>query len=575
MRPLSTHWSIPTRTQYDIKIIGIAVLYYLGARLGYLFSFPGTTDLAFWPSSGLAFAMAILFGRSIWPGITIGSLVANIMAYWHQALPPQVVIMMSSTIALAATLEAVLGQYLVQVWIRNPYPFSCTRNTFRFLGIGLSMPVITALISTINLNAFHLTDDASAGAIFLFYWTGNTVAIILFTPLLLSATRPVLFTLPWRRWIEVLIFFTAVAIVCLALQIEFLRITIQHALPILVLPFLLWLAFRFELIAAMTGVTTVALLALYFTTNGRGPFVLADPHNTMLLFQIFVAVISISCLILGATVKERREAQQQLKAFNHNLEAMVHERTQALNEQVTTRLRAEQKLQQTNEELSKRNTELDNFVYSVSHDLRAPIASVLGLINLAKKDSDTEMKDMYLDMIHRSALQQDHFIREILDQSRNARLEIKREEIFFEPLVNETFNQLKFATSTGKSVRKIISIQQEKPFYSDRWRLKVILNNILSNAIRYRNGRDPVIRINVDIADHKAVLSVEDNGRGISKEHLPNLCQMFYRATDDGAGSGLGLYIVKETINKLQGNINIDSEEGKGTTVRLEIPELV
>jgi signal transduction histidine kinase len=200
---------------------------------------------------------------------------------------------------------------------------------------------------------------------------------------------------------------------------------------------------------------------------------------------------------------------------------------------------------------------------------------VLGLINLARKDSDNAMKDMYLEMVNKSALQQDHFIREILDQSRNSRLEVKREEIFFEPLIDETFNQLKFATSTGKSVEKVITIHQDKPFYSDRWRLKVILNNIISNAIRYRNGKDPIIRVDVDITGHNAKLAIEDNGKGIEKEHLPNVYKMFYRATDDGAGSGLGLYIVKEAIDKLNGHISIYSEVGKGTTVQLEIPEIV
>jgi len=172
-------------------------------------------------------------------------------------------------------------------------------------------------------------------------------------------------------------------------------------------------------------------------------------------------------------------------------------------------------------------------------------------------------------------LQQDNFIREILDQSRNARLEVKKDEIQFEELIDETFNQLKFATSTGQAVEKIVDIKQEGPFYSDRWRLKVILNNIISNSIRYRNGRDPVIKINVSVVDQMAHFEIEDNGRGIAKEHIKNVYRMFYRATDDGAGSGLGLYIVKETVDKLHGSIEIESEEGKGTTVKLDIPELV
>jgi len=101
------------------------------------------------------------------------------------------------------------------------------------------------------------------------------------------------------------------------------------------------------------------------------------------------------------------------------------------------------------------------------------------------------------------------------------------------------------------------------------------LNNVISNAIRYRNGRDPVIRVNVDVTDKGAEVRIEDNGKGIAKEHLKNVYRMFYRATDDGAGSGLGLYIVKEAVDKLNGSIKIESVEGEGTTVQLEIPEVL
>ena len=118
-------------------------------------------------------------------------------------------------------------------------------------------------------------------------------------------------------------------------------------------------------------------------------------------------------------------------------------------------------------------------------------------------------------------------------------------------------------------------MKQDKPFFADRWRLKVMLNNIISNSIRYRNGKDPVVEVNVEVSDKQASVEIQDNGRGISKEHLSNVCKMFYRATDDGPGSGLGLYIVKETIEKLNGSLNIDSEVGKGTKVRLQIPEVV
>lgn len=559
----------------DLKIILVAVLYYISARLGYFLAFHDSTALPTWPPSGIAFALIILLGRSTWPGITIGALVSNLLAYWNSdSLPPQTIITISSFIAIGHTLEAVLGNFLIKKWIKDDYPFMHARNAFRFLFVTLVMCAVGAGIGSLSLWAngvIWLSNSLQTG---ISWWVGDVVGILLFTPFILACARPQHFSLTVEKFVEIIIFILSIAGIFFLLQLDYLSEMMERALPFLCLPFLLWLAFRFDLIVAIAGVVIASLFSIYLTVLNAGPFVLPTSADSMLLLQIFIGVISISTIILSATVKERVVAQKELQMFNTNLESIVEERTKKLNEEINIRSEAEVNLQKTNKELSKRNSELDNFVYSVSHDLRAPIASVLGLINLAKKDKDLKMKDTYLDMINNSALQQDHFIKEILDQSRNSRLEVRREEIFFEPLINETFNHLKFASSSEKSVEKKITVSQESPFYSDSWRLKVILNNIISNSIRYRNGKDPVINVDVRVEGRKAKLSVTDNGKGIAKEHLENVCKMFYRATDDGAGSGLGLYIVKEAIDKLNGSIKIDSEEGRGTIVNLEIPAL-
>ena len=559
----------------DLKIIGVALLYYLSARLGYFFEFENTSALPAWPPSGIGFALIILLGRSAWPGITIGSLVANIMAYWNDpSLPAQTIITISSMIAIGNTAEAVFGNYLVKDWIKDEYPFKNTKNAFRFMFVTLLMCSLGAGTGTLSLFMNNALPAANLLKTSFSWWVGNVVGILLFTPIILAGARKFRLKFTSEKMMEVGIFLLNLIGIYFFLQVEYLRPTLLHALPFLALPFLLWLAFRFELIVAITGVLAVSLVSIFITIQGGGPFDLANSYNSMLLLQIFIGVISISTIILSATVKERGEAQRKLEEFNENLETMVQQRTRALNEEINIRKETEEKIARTNRELSKRNAELDNFVYSVSHDLRAPIASVLGLINLAKKDKDISMKHMYLEMINKSALQQDDFIKEILDQSRNSRLEVKREEIMFEPLIDETFSQLKFATSAGQSVERVVTVDQKQPFYSDRWRLKVILNNIISNAIRYRNGKDPVIKVDVLINDNLASVAIQDNGKGIESEHLPNVYKMFYRATDDGAGSGLGLYIVKEAIDKLNGQIDIQSELGKGTIVRLAIPQI-
>jgi len=569
------HIKLPLKYAIDVKIIGVALLYYLFARLGYFLAFENSTALPTWPPSGIAFALLILLGRSTWPGVTIGALVANVMAYWNSPnLSPQTIIAISSSIAMGSTLEALVGNYLVQGWIKASYPFRNAKNAFRFLFVTMIMCVVGAGMATITLYFYRITLPENLLTTGFSLWIGNVVGIVLFTPFVLAISQRHLFKISPEKGLEIGIFVLLITGIFGLLQVEYLRPTLERSLPFLVLPFLLWLAFRFNLMIAITGVLATSLFAMYLTIQGHGPFVLTDSYGSMLLLQIFISVIGISTIILSATVKERSEAQLKLKEFNLNLEGMIQERTKELHDEIATRKKAEETLHHTNQELTKRNTELDNFVYSVSHDLRAPIASVLGLINLAKKDIDLTMKDMYLDMIHKSALQQDNFIKEILDQSRNSRLEVKREEIVFEDLIEETFTQLRFATSTGKGVEKFVNVHQERPFYSDRWRLKVILNNIISNAIRYRNGKDPIINIDVDIQENAVILAITDNGKGIEKDHLPNVYKMFYRATDDGAGSGLGLYIVKETIEKLHGRINIESEVGKGTTVKMEIPEI-
>lgn len=559
----------------DIQIGIVALLYFASAWLGHALAFTGTTALSVWPPSGMAFALLVLMGRSVWPGITIGALAANLLAFWNmQGMSQQALIGISVCIALGQTSEALTGRVLLTRWIKDTFPFNRTRDTFRFLFASVFMCVIGSGIASLSLWIAGIINNISFGDYFIHAWISNVVGILLFTPLILAVAKLKRITVSTSKLIEGGICVASLVGLTLLVRFGYFNNTLINSLPYLLIPFLLWLTFRFDLVAGMSVALTASLTAIYFTVQQVGPFVQPQPLESMLFVQVFIGVISMSTIVLSATVAERAQVQEQLKKFNANLETMVQQRTQALNEEIGTRKSAEQKLMQSNYELSKRNTELDNFVYSVSHDLRAPIASVLGLINLARKDNDPAMKNEYLNRINTSAMQQDDFIREILDQSRNARLDVKKEEVYFDSLIEETFNQLKYATTPSTSLEKIVSIQQTEAFHSDRWRLKVVLNNIISNAIRYRNGREPVIRVNVAINKQKALIEVEDNGRGIGREHLGRVFDMFYRATDDGAGSGLGLYIVKETLEKLHGQIKIESEEGRGTLVRLEIPEL-
>ena len=230
------------------------------------------------------------------------------------------------------------------------------------------------------------------------------------------------------------------------------------------------------------------------------------------------------------------------------------------------------KIERRNTELKKINDELDKFVYTVSHDLKAPLASVLGLVNIARKDNSPASLPLYLDMIEKSANKLEGFIKDIIDYSRNTRIEVVAESINFDRIIEETFEDLQYLDNEGKVIRNI-KVEGNGYFRSDERRVSVILHNLISNAYKYHDyDKDaPEINIIAEIKPERVKIWVADNGHGISEEHIYRIFEMFYRGTTDAEGSGLGLFIVRETIEKIGGKIAVESFAGKGTTFILEL----
>jgi signal transduction histidine kinase len=169
----------------------------------------------------------------------------------------------------------------------------------------------------------------------------------------------------------------------------------------------------------------------------------------------------------------------------------------------------------------------------------------------------------------------DHFIKDIVDHSRNTRLQVESEEISFEDIVNGSFEHLQFMENASR-IKKIISVEQSGVFYTAHSRLEIVLNNLISNAMKYADLRknNPSIEVRVKTNSETAEIHVIDNGEGIPDDAKPKIFDMFYRASLSGAGSGLGLYIVKEAVQKLNGSITVHSEYGKGTEFVVVIPNM-
>ena len=233
----------------------------------------------------------------------------------------------------------------------------------------------------------------------------------------------------------------------------------------------------------------------------------------------------------------------------------------------------EKQLHDKNKELVKTNTELDRFVYSASHDLRSPISSVRGLIGLVRLNPHSPDTKSYLEMMDNQLIGLNKFIEDIVLYSRNTRAAYKVELIQLKKLVEEVLISLQFYPGSEK-INIEVTIPDETTLFSDPTRVRIVLANLLSNALKYSDPakENPFIKINATNVDMHLAISVQDNGAGIDRQYVSKIFDMFYQGNEKSDGSGLGLYIVKETLEKIQGEISVQSELGKGSEFKVMLP---
>ena len=240
---------------------------------------------------------------------------------------------------------------------------------------------------------------------------------------------------------------------------------------------------------------------------------------------------------------------------------------------VTDTRQYEATLIEKNEELKKINRELDQFVYSVSHDLRSPLLSVKGLLSLVELNiEDVNLIRQYLSLIGTSINRLDGTIIEILDYSRNSRLNVQVEQFNLREVVELIYQDLKPQVESDFEFK--LEIAESELIETDKMRLSTILKNVIANGVKYRKKRQEpsYLHVKFDSNIDAYCISVSDNGEGISPENQAKVFNMFYRASNSSSGTGLGLYICKEMAAKLGGEIKLSSDLSIGTTIEITLP---
>ncbi len=269
-------------------------------------------------------------------------------------------------------------------------------------------------------------------------------------------------------------------------------------------------------------------------------------------------------LAMVTDITERKITDEKLRKLNKELAEQIEEKE-----------RRSVELNLSNKELMKTNKELDRFVYSVSHDLRSPLTSILGLISFIEEDSKEPGTLEQVKMIRSSIIRLDSFIKNILNYSRNNRTELENKKI---PVIN-TIHEIVDALRNMKEADGIsfqIDIDERQPFYSDQQRFNTIMENLISNAIKYhtKEGSGRYLKIIGTSGIDELTLTISDNGTGIALKFHEKIFEMFYRLPGKTEGSGLGLYIVKDTIEKMKGSIEIQSEKDVGTSFNIKLKNL-
>lgn len=226
--------------------------------------------------------------------------------------------------------------------------------------------------------------------------------------------------------------------------------------------------------------------------------------------------------------------------------------------------------------LEKLHSEMNQFVYSLSHELRGPLMSISGVSKLAKMEVNDPNTLEYFNMIDTATGKLDDFIYKMLDFYRSTKIEHKITEINFREVVDQQMDAYreKFDLS---HFHIDVQVNQGSAFFSDDSKIRVILNNLFSNAVQFQkpSPSEKRISLTVDVVEGKAILVLEDTGIGIEDRFKNEVFNLFSRATQKNVGTGLGLYMVKEAVEQMGGEIHLDTELNKGTAVTVTLPSMI
>jgi diguanylate cyclase (GGDEF)-like protein len=311
-----------------VLVVLLTAVYFYAGRLGLSLAFVNPSATAVWPPAGIALAAFLIQGGYVWPAILVGAFLVN-FSISDSALT-------SFTIAIGNTLEGLLGAYLVNRYANGIRAFDRAQDVLRFAILaGLAGTSISATIGVTSLVWGGLASQSDFMAVWSTWWLGDITGIFIVAPFLILGARSPKFAWTPAHILEAgFMLFTAVLVAMLVFGSHSFIADRNYPLNYLIVPWIIWAAFRFGQRETATVILIVSAIAIEGALRGSGPFARTLPNESLLLLQGFMGTVSIIGLILAALVSERREIESALRQSNSGLSLSVDELQQHNNKMI-------------------------------------------------------------------------------------------------------------------------------------------------------------------------------------------------------------------------------------------------
>jgi signal transduction histidine kinase len=524
-------------------ILGLASLYVIFARLGLSLGTIAGFATFVWPPTGIAIAALLLIGTRAWPGIFLGAFTANLLSSWS--------VLVALSIGAGNTAEALICVY---IFTRVPN-FSLRLENVRsvtalILGAVIGS-IVSASVGAMSLRSGGIIPDARVGEVWRAWWVGNVVGALVVAPVILvwSKRDGARFS---RGIFETTALMAAVVVVAIATFFGDLSFVAAMSTPFhqadVLLAVLVWAALRFGQRGAATATFWTSATAITATVLGHGPFAQYELTKSLLSLQTFMAGVAVTFLLFGAAINELWYALKDAREASHAAE-------------VANRAKSE-------------------FLAVISHELRTPLNAIAGYAQLLEEGVFGRLNEKQVDgvtRIHRNEKLLHLLVDEVLGfvSAEKGELSTEREPVRVADAFDAIQPLMAPQLEEHHSVIERSAIRQGLMVRADPKSLQQILMRLLSNASKF--GKDGGrVTLGADREGDVVRIWVRDDGAGISREEIDRVFEPFFQSdhamTRRVSGIGLGLTIARDLAHRMDGEVELSSEPGRGTTASVLLP---